>query len=234
MTNTDQESILTKVEALLAKAESSDHEAERDAFINGAQRLMTKYAIDEAMLRQANDVADVVVEHIIINLDEIKYSKAVMQLIWGISNANNCKAIATHKNGKQRGFAFCTVFGSPAMLELVGMLVTSLHKQMELAIRNADIPEHIHGKTFKNNFCRAFAATITERLQSAKAETLRGETKSAELVLVDEAKRADEKMREEFPDVVTRGDSFRPNADGYGQGRQAGMNASLSRGEING
>lgn len=231
MTN-DQESILTKVEALLAKAESSEHEAERDTFIKGAQKLMTKYAIDEAMLRQASDVADIVVESIQINLDQIKYSKAIMQLVWGIAEANNCKAIATPKSGNKRGYAHCTVFGTPHMLELVGTLVTSLHRQLELAIRETPIPEHVHGKTFKNNFARAFAYTITERLAEAKRETLRGETKSAELVLVDEAKKADEAMRNAHPNVKSVSDSFRGNAEGYNAGREAGMKASLSRGEL--
>lgn len=49
------ETILTRVEALLAKAGSTEHEAERDAFIEGARRLMAKYSIDESMLRERAD-----------------------------------------------------------------------------------------------------------------------------------------------------------------------------------
>lgn len=47
------EKILNRIKALLAKAESTNHEAEADAFFAKAQDLMMKFAVDEAMLAAA-------------------------------------------------------------------------------------------------------------------------------------------------------------------------------------
>lgn len=46
----DQEDIVRRIVALLAKAESTDSGEERDAFLAGAARLMAKYQIDEATI----------------------------------------------------------------------------------------------------------------------------------------------------------------------------------------
>lgn len=49
------EDMIRKITALLAKAESTQYEAEADAFIAKAQELMMRHAVDEAMLRAAGN-----------------------------------------------------------------------------------------------------------------------------------------------------------------------------------
>ena len=48
MSNHDK--VLAKVRALLDQAEATDYEEEAHAFISGAERLMAKYGIEEALV----------------------------------------------------------------------------------------------------------------------------------------------------------------------------------------
>ena len=52
---TKQEAILRKVRALIAKANSTTFEGERQSFLDAADRLMEKYSIDQAMLALKDD-----------------------------------------------------------------------------------------------------------------------------------------------------------------------------------
>lgn len=227
--------MMEKVEGLLAKAESTEFPEERDSFITKAQELMTKYAIEEASLRKGQDASEIVMEHIQVNMDKIKYTKAVATLITAVGQAQNAYVVFTPKSGKQRGFAFATVFGSPTALDLVLMMVSSLHKQLEIALRDTPVPEWEHGKTFRNNFVISFANAINMRLREAKEETIRNESnKSAALVLVNEAERAEEAGRNHFGRVSTASSSTgRHSSAGQAAGWKAGMDASLARGEVN-
>ncbi len=47
----------TKINALLAKAASTEHDAERDTFTEAAERLMVKWGIDDVMLSRAEQQA---------------------------------------------------------------------------------------------------------------------------------------------------------------------------------
>lgn len=229
-----QEKMMARVEALLAKAESTEFPEERDSFIAKAQELMTKYAIEEASLRQGKSADEVTVEHIQINMDQIKYTKALALLITAVAKAQNAYVVFTRKSGNQRGYAFCTIFGSPSALDLCAMLISSLHKQMEISLAKTPIPEGVHGKTFRNNFVIAFAQEIHARLDQAKQETIRGETeKSAALVLMNEAERSEQAGRQFFWSIgKASGPTGRFSPEGYRAGKQAGQNASLARGEL--
>jgi hypothetical protein len=55
MTETQQEAILRKVRGLIAKANSTEHEGERQVFMAKADELMEKYAIDQALLLLKQD-----------------------------------------------------------------------------------------------------------------------------------------------------------------------------------
>lgn len=229
-----QEKMMKRVEALLAKAESTEFDEERESFIAKAQELMTKYAIEEASLRQGKSADEIVTEHIQINMDQVKYTKALALLISAVCKTQNAYVVFTRKSGNQRGFAFCTIFGSPSALDLCAMLITSLHKQMEQSLANTPIPEGEHGKTFRNNFVIAFASAINMRLEAAKQETIRGESnKSAALVLVNEYERSQNAAREHFPKMGSAsGPSGRFSSAGQAAGHRAGKDASLARGEI--
>lgn len=232
--------MLERVEALLAKAESSEFPAEKEAFVDKAQSIMTEYAIDEAMLRKASDAVDMEIDHIEIDLSKIKYSLAVSMLVGAVADANHCFVVVTRKGynprtGKsERGLSKATVFGTPASLDCVGMLVMSLHKQMEIALRDTPVPEYEHGKTFRNNFVIAFAQRIKERLRNSVEETLRNDTRAGvALVLVNQKDRSTDAAKEHFPSMGGGvGPSGRKSAAGQSAGREAGSNASLARGEL--
>lgn len=236
-----QQAMLAKVEALLAKAESTEFNEERESLVAKAQELMTKYAIEEAMLRKASDAADIQIDHVQINLSGIKYSKAVSLLIAAIANANNCHTVVTSKGWNQstgkreRGYAHATIFGTPSSLDCVLMLVESLHRQMEIAIRETPVPEWEHGKTFRNNFVIAFANTIDRRLKASVQETIKNDTRAGvSLMLRDEAQMASQGAEEHFGHKLgaASGPSGRRSDAGTQAGREAGNRASLAKGQI--
>lgn len=230
--NEKQQAMMRKVEGLLAKAESTEFEAEREAFMKKAQELMTTYAIEDAMLRKHTSTEAVTVEHVQINMDQIKYTKAMAILINGIANAQNAYCVLTRKSGNKRGYAFATIFGTPHALDCVLMLVTSLHHQLEVALRDTPIPEGEHGKTFRNNFVVSFSQTVVRRLNDAKEDALR-EVAGSSLVLASEFDKANAKAHEHFGRLgKASGPSGRQSAAGMSAGRQAGERASLARGEL--
>lgn len=235
----DKESIRDKVEKLLRKAESSEYEAERNTYVAKAQELMTRHAIEEAELRIA-DGTEVTIERMRIDTEGMKYSKARFSLIDSIAVANNCYDVAwpyLDANGYRygrRGYEYIEVFGTPSSLELVKMLWDSLNHQLDMALAETPVPDHVPGKTFRNNFVRAYAIRIGERLTEAKQETLRGATTSSTaLVLVNQAEQArDFAFDLHDGKISSRVERYRGSDAGQTAGRQAGDRASLQRGAL--
>ena len=63
-----QERVIDKIRGLMAKAESSEFEEERNAFLDKATELMAKHRVDMAMLQLAGNKADDPVETRLITL----------------------------------------------------------------------------------------------------------------------------------------------------------------------
>ena len=233
--DTTNQTILERVEKLLAKAESSEHESERDAYVTKAQELMTKYAIDEAMLRQSQGVRTTITS-VSLDVGNVKYSKARAQLAFNIANANNCYAVAWRKLYPERGYDRIEVFGTPTACELVETLWASLNTQLNVALEREEIPSHVQGKTFRNNFVRAYAYTVGQRLKEAKENVVRGEAgHSTALVLVNVRNQAEDYAKDFHSDksIVNAVDRYKGNSEGWGAGKRAGQNASLARGQLN-
>lgn len=229
--------IIERVEKLLAKAESTTFEEERNAYVTKAQELMTRHAIEEAMLRQS-DGSKPEITSVRFDVDSMKYSRGRAKLVDAIANANNCYRIAWPKEGNKRGFGIIEVYGTRSALELVEVLWHSLNAQLDKALAETPVPSHVQGKTFRNNFVRAYAYAIAVRLRDAKEETLRSETSSSvALVLVNEREQAESYAKDLASSngmrVTSQVDKYRGNDEGWSQGKEAGNNASLSRGELN-
>lgn len=186
--------VVTKVRALLAKAEATPYAEEAEAFMAKAQELMTRHAIDEVTVAGGpRDPSDVACRHVL--LDE-PYLKPKYFLLSRVARANRCRAIA-------RG-DIAMVFGAIGDLEAVELLFTSLLAQATSSMLKAGLDGHTRSRSFRHGFLVAFAERIGQRLQEAAAEvvtSLAGDSASALPALRERDRAAEQMIQELFPHV---------------------------------
>lgn len=152
--------MLARVRALLAKAESTTFEAEAEALTAKAQELIARHAIDVALLGDAADVPGG--RRIAI---ERPYANAKFQLLAGIAEANHCRACYHQR------LEVVSVMGHRDDLRLVEVLYTSLLVQGTSAVLAASRRGEVQGSTraWRNAFWHGFAGRIAQRLADASA-----------------------------------------------------------------
>lgn len=120
--------VLDRVNALLAKAESTTFSEEADAFTAKAQQLMARHAIDRAMVGAAGArAAGEQPGARRLGVDD-PYSSAKMSLLTQVATASRCRTVWS----KELGFG--TVFGFEDDLDTVELLYTSLLVQATTAM----------------------------------------------------------------------------------------------------
>ncbi|GGJ46673.1 hypothetical protein GCM10010121_067520 [Streptomyces brasiliensis] len=158
--------MLTRIRALLAKAEATGYPEEAEALSAKAQELMARHSIDEALLAAGAPAADAPGACRIGVEPPYEQAKAV--LLDAVATANHCRAVWNEP------FAFSTVVGFEADLEVVELLYTSLLVQATHAMSKAEAAQRAGGrkrtKTFRQSFLAAYAHRVGDRLASA-AET---------------------------------------------------------------
>ncbi|MGK4581337.1 DUF2786 domain-containing protein [Kitasatospora sp. HPMI-4] len=163
--------MLSRIRALLAKAESTEYPEEAEALTAKAQQLMAQHSIDEALLAAARPAEDVPAA-LRIGVDS-PYEGPKTMLLDAVAAANRCRVVWAKE------FGFCTVVGFDPDLDAVELLYTSLLVQATSAMqpRRAGRPGGADGgahpgsasrtKSFRQSFLVAYAARIRERLTSA-------------------------------------------------------------------
>ena len=244
-----KDDLADKVRKLLAKAEDpATTPEEAEAFTAKAQQMMTKYAIDLAM------VADPATADRLLERDwvvEGPYATHKVSIINAVARANDCRVLyADLSRGRKRIY----VVGFAGDVDWVETLTRSLEVQLAAALAAAvgAKPAGVHGRTFSVAFVQGFAVEISNRLhrarQAAVAEAdaarraaadqaLAAEpaAPSAALVLVAKAERVEEEFAVRHPSTRTVHRQIRLLSwSGYGPGRAAGRRASLARGSVEG
>lgn len=157
---------LTRVRALLAKAEATTYPEEAEALSAKAQELMARYSIDAALLSAAAPSPDAPGACRIGVEPPYEQSKAV--LLDAVADANHCRAVWNET------FGFSTVVGFEADLDVVELLHTSLLVQAQTAMTGAEAAQRAGGrkrtKTFRQAFLASYAHRVGTRLR-AVAET---------------------------------------------------------------
>ncbi|MEV6796051.1 DUF2786 domain-containing protein [Streptomyces sp. NPDC051320] len=152
---------LTRIRALLAKAEATDYAAEAEALSAKAQELMALHSIDEARLSADGRHHPETPGACRIGIDA-PYENAKAVLLDAVATANRCRAVW---NG---AFGFSTVVGFEADLEVVELLHTSLLVQGTAAMTRAEAAQRAGGrrrtKTFRQSFLMAYASRLGHRL----------------------------------------------------------------------
>ncbi|GIG69035.1 DUF2786 domain-containing protein [Phytomonospora endophytica] len=159
--------MLSRIRALLAKAESTDFPDEAEALTAKAQELMARHSIDEALLSagRPGDAPGA----LRIGVDA-PYESPKAMLLDAVADANRCRAVWSKEYG------FCTIVGFDADLDAVDLLYTSLLVQATAAMQRAGDKRHQAGaartKSFRQSFLVAYAIRIGERLAAAAAQVV--------------------------------------------------------------
>lgn len=223
--------VLEKVRALLAKAESTEFEAEAEAFTAKAHELMARHSIDSAMVGDA--AADDQPVAIRIPIDE-PYVDAKSWLLHYVALNMRCRSVFAE------AAALTTVVGFEADLNSVELLYTSLLVQAQSALvatsRSAPPGARSRSRSFRSSFLRAYARRIGERLAEINAAVLSDAT--ADLgpsllpVLASRQSHIDAAVDELFPELTTSSRRVTFDPAGAASGRQAADLAQLSFGQF--
>ena len=230
------ERILSRVRALLAKAESTTFEAEAETFTAGAQSLMARHSIDAALLSATHPRDDDAPKARRIGIDA-PYETPKAVLLTQVAAANRCRAVWT----KDLGFA--TVVGFKADLDAVETLFTSLLVQATAAVSREGSRVRGNGasrtRSFRLSFLSSFAHRIGERLQevmhaetaaAAANEATAGSGRELVPLLAARSEAVDNSFDEMFPELTHRALSLGRDYEGWESGRRAADRAALHRG----
>ncbi|MEV6740109.1 DUF2786 domain-containing protein [Streptomyces sp. NPDC051104] len=219
--------MLTRIRALLAKAEATGYPEEAEALSAKAQELMARHSIDEALLAARTHTGDVP-GACRIGVDP-PYETAKAVLLDAVAAANRCRAVWHDALG------FSTVVGFEPDLEAVELLYTSLLVQATTAMTKAEAAQRKGGrrrtKTFRQSFLAAYAHRIGDRLRAA-AEGAEGQVTGGEGELLPVLAARDvavaDRLEEMFPDTVTTRLRGVSDAAGWEQGSAAADRAQVT------
>lgn len=156
--------MLTRIRALLAKAEATGFPEEAEALSAKAQELMARHSIDEALLSTGDHAPKDAPGACRIGV-EPPYEQAKAVLLDAVATANHCRAVWNEPLG------FSTVVGFEADLEAVELLYTSLLVQAQTAMTKAEAAQRAGGrgrtKAFRQSFLAAYAHRIGTHLAAA-------------------------------------------------------------------
>lgn len=220
----------TKIELLLAKAEGTDNDHERDAYTAMAQRLMLQWGIEEADLEARGEVK---AEDII----EVRHTYRTTYAIAWISFADSVRSgmgnLRLLKAGS-KSVHTAYIIGHKTDVENFWLLMNSLEQQatsaMNLWWKTAD--ERQWGLSSREQykarreFLLAFGRAVGKRLRDQRIEVQAEATPGAALVLVSKQERVDDALTVMYPKLgKSRGMSH--GMGGSSAGHAAGMRANL-------
>lgn len=230
--------MLSRIRALLAKAEATGFPEEAEALSAKAQELMARHSIDEALIA-ARAHSENTPGACRIGVDA-PYETAKAMLLDAVARANRCEAVWNEDLG------FSTVVGFEADLEAVELLHTSLLVQATTALTKAEAAQRKGGrkrtKTFRQSFLAAYAHRIGDRLaEVAEAQVAEAEAEAEgagprgpgapEPDLLPVLAARDIAVREQvtrmFPDTVTTRVRGVSDLAGWQQGSEAADRAQV-------
>ncbi|KUL60457.1 DUF2786 domain-containing protein [Streptomyces sp. NRRL S-1521] len=225
---------LTRVRALLAKAEATGYPQEAEALTAKAQELMARHSLDEALLAARTHAKDTP-GACRIGVDA-PYETAKAILLDAVASANHCRAVWNEAYG------FSTVVGFEADLEAVELLHTSLLVQGTAAMTKAEAAQRAGGRkrtrTFRQTFLLAFAHRMGDRLAEAgdhavtEAAETTAETRNSLLpALATRDMAVTDRAQRMFPETTATRVRGATDAEGWTHGTAAADRARVGGGE---
>ncbi|MEV5505744.1 DUF2786 domain-containing protein [Streptomyces orinoci] len=184
---------LSRIRALLAKAESTDYAEEAEALSAKAQELMARHCLDEALLAATAEGPSPGGPAACRIGVEGPYEGAKALLLDAVATANHCQSVWSGEHG------FATLVGFESDLELSELMYTSLLVQATAAMRGAAdaLPRALGSaraggtpisrgrsrrtRDFRESFLIAYAGRIGDRLAAAVREVTERESRAEAL-----------------------------------------------------
>ncbi|MFI1052079.1 DUF2786 domain-containing protein [Streptomyces griseoruber] len=216
--------MLTRIRALLAKAEATGYPEEAEALTAKAQELMARHSVDEALLdARAPDPDAPAACRIGV---EPPYEQAQAMLLDAVASANHCRAVWNEP------FCFSTVVGFEADLVAVELLHTSLLVQAQSAMVKAEAAQRAGGrkrtKTFRQSFLAAYAHRVGARLAEVAAATESEAGRDLLPVLATREVAVTAATDRMFPDTVTTRLRGVTDEAGWTEGAEAADRAQVA------
>lgn len=184
------DTVLNRVLALIAKAESTEFPEERDAFMAKAQAIMAREAIDQAMLDgHAGRQGDGPIVEIVIVPAPYAMDKAILLDI--IGKANGCQGLIDGRVHTVKGSHAYALVGHPADVQATTTLFAALSMHAVGDMLNVTAPSGAKTVAARKRFMSGFISRLKVRLDEAR-DTARREYEaetgqSTALVLRDRA-----------------------------------------------
>lgn len=228
---TEADPILHRVRSLLAKAESTLHEAEATAFTAKAHELMTKHTIDLALVEGAGP--DPGRPGIIRLPIDAPYADSKALLLQVIAEHSRCRS------ANNTGLGLSQVIGYSSDLDTVELLFTSLLVQAQQAVQDAAAGaapgSHRRSQGFRSAFLLGFADRIAARLAEINEQAYAAAGPDNLLpILRSRDARIDDFVRQHYGNLVSSPVRGGSDLNGLAHGRLAGDAAALSAGEVAG
>lgn len=150
--------ITEKVKALLAKARSSEHPEEAEAFFAKAAELMRRHSIDETLL--SGGCSGPIIERTRV-LDG-PYASPRSSLITAVGAANNVVVLMAGREA--------TLIGRATDIDTTEILFEELNAHALAAMGRAEVPAGVRPRTFRHSFLLGFATRINARFIEAAAQ----------------------------------------------------------------
>ena len=223
---TARDRLLARIRALLAKAEATNHPAEADAFTAKAQELMTRHAVDEAVLRSSQH-DEIPVETRRVHL-QAPYAGVKAALLSAVARPNRCRTVLVD------AYDIAVLVGTPLDVDQTEILFISLLVQATRAMTEAGhrrSGSFDRSATFRRSFLTAYATRIGERLEAADQSTTASYGAELVPVLQREADAVTAEFERRFPHTRTIGSGYL-DPRGWEAGRAAADRAALVAGQL--
>ena len=221
--------MLSTIRSLLAKAESTEFAAEAEALSAKAQAMMTRHAIDEALLHVGDsDSIEVLSRRVLI---DSPYPLEKVHLLSAVGRANRTRVVW------MEDLAMATVVGTPVDVDQVELLFVSLLIQSTRAMAEAGTTQpgsFDRSPRFRRSFLTSYAVRIGERLSAADAETTASYGSELVPVLRRQEEVVDAVYEELFPNTREATSTRTYDRRGWDAGRQAADRASFVAGRLAG
>ncbi|MGC1512510.1 MAG: DUF2786 domain-containing protein [Acidimicrobiales bacterium] len=225
--------ILDRIRALLAMAESTTFEAEATAFTAKAQALMTRHAIDAALLQGRTGQNNEHPVTIRVPIDA-PYADAKSFLLQTVARAGRCRSVF------DPDLSWSSVVGFAGDLAGVELLFTSLLLQAQTALtdaaKRAPAGTRTRSRQYRSAFLVAYAGRIGDRLSEineAVFAEVEAEHGSAFLpVLHSRSAEVDDVVAERFGELTNSRVRGGYDPAGWAEGRSAADRARLNFGEL--
>jgi len=242
MTMTEPNERIDMIQKLLAKAEGTDSEEERDAFNAKATELMIKWGIEEAML--VGQSSRLKTEEIVRREVEVQdvpkmYSHEYTTIGSRIAEVLGCRGFLMRRGSRTN----LIIVGFESDADRIIMLYRSLIVQCTLDLqrwyraelrRIKDMPyTYATGNdkyNMKRGFISGFAVGVAAKLKEVKKVTVAQSGHGAELVLVDRGRQVDSWITGNMR--ISNGRTRSYDSTSRGAGYASGQRANVGEGTL--